>query len=256
MTIETAQSSRGADTAVVIQCAGLEKSYGQRSALRGVTATVAEGERIAVFGDNGAGKSTLLRLMSGLLRPSGGRIHVFGRQPWGREGARVRARIGTLSHQSHLYQELSMRENLALYAQLNGVPDPGTRADELIERFRLAGRRADPVRTLSRGMTQRVSLMRALIHTPALLILDEPETGLDAAARDLLTRYIAERGADVTVVLATHSIDLGVALTTRDIVLRNGAIEYDSASHGVSSLSSERRREQVAEQIAPRATLT
>ena len=107
----TAEQS-GSSSQAIVRCASMEKSYGQRPAIRNLNLTISAGERIALFGDNGAGKSTLLQLISGLLRPSGGGIRVFGEQPWGREGTSARAKIGTLSHQSHLYEELSARENL------------------------------------------------------------------------------------------------------------------------------------------------
>lgn len=236
----------------VIRCADLEKSYGQRPAIRNVNLTINVGERIALFGDNGAGKSTLLQLISGLLRPSGGGIRVFGGQPWGHAGARARARIGALSHQSHLYEELSARENLALYGKLYDVADPQGRADALIAEFGLTGRRVDPVRTLSRGMTQRVSLMRALIHDPALLLLDEPETGLDATSREMLVQHISEQASGVTVVLATHNVEMGVSLTTRDIVLRGGEIIHDSAALGEQAADAERRRGEVTRLLTSR----
>ncbi len=249
----TAERSSSSPPQPVVRCAGLEKSYGRRPAIRNLNLTIDVGERIALFGENGAGKSTLLQLISGLLRPSGGGIRVFGGQPWGGEGARARAQIGALSHQSHLYEELSARENLALYGKLYGVADPHARADALISEFGLAGRRVDPVRTLSRGMTQRVSLMRALIHQPALLLLDEPETGLDATSRERLAQHITEEEAGVTVILATHNIEMGVSLTTRDIVLRNGEIAYDSASLGEQAADADRRRDEVTRRLASQA---
>ena len=241
----TAEQS-GSSSQAIVRCASLEKSYGQRPAIRNLSLTINASERIALFGDNGAGKSTLLQLISGLLRPSGGGIRVFGGQPWGREGTSARAKIGTLSHQSHLYEELSARENLTLYGRLYGVDEPHQRADTLISEFGLSGRRVDPIRTLSRGMTQRVSLMRALIHHPALLLLDEPETGLDATSREMLAQHITEQGADVTVVLATHNIEMGVSLTTRDIVLRNGEITHDSAAISDLTMDTAQRRQLVA----------
>lgn len=249
MTAEQSSSSLQA----IVRCAGLEKSYGQRPAIRNLNLTITIGERIALFGDNGAGKSTLLQLISGLLRPSRGSIRVFGGQPWGREGTSARAKIGTLSHQSHLYEELSARENLTLYGKLYGVTEPQAKADALISEFGLSGRRVDPVRTLSRGMTQRVSLMRALIHHPTLLLLDEPETGLDATSREMLAQHITEQGTGVTVVLATHNVEMGVSLTTRDIVLRDGEIVHDSVSLGEQATSIDRRQDEVSRLLASRA---
>ena len=162
--------------------------------------------------------------------------------------------IGTLSHQSHLYEELSAGENLALYGKLYGVADPQAQADALISEFGLTGRRVDPVRTLSRGMTQRVALMRALIHHPALLLLDEPETGLDATSREILAHHIMEQETGVTVVLATHNVEMGISLTTRDIVLRDGEIIHDSASLGEQAADSSRRRDEVTRLLTSRAS--
>ncbi len=240
----------GQPPVTVVRCSNLEKRYGARTAIRRLNLTIGIGERVAVFGDNGAGKSTLIQLASGLLRPSGGQIHVFGGQPWGREGAHSRAQIGALSHQSHLYEELSAHENLVLYGRLNGVQNPHERADEFIAAFGLIERRRDPVRTLSRGMAQRVSLMRALMHRPALLLLDEPETGLDALSRDMLATRIREQEPGVTIILTTHNLELGIAMTSRDIVLRNGEIAYDSASNGDAASNGERRRREVARLLA------
>ena len=240
------------DASAAVECAGLRKDYGNRPAIRGLDATIGVGESVAIFGDNGAGKSTLLQLLSGLLRPSRGRVGIMGIQPWGRAGARIRSQIGVLSHQSHLYEELSPRENLTFYARLYGAPDPERRADDMINRFGLGSRRNDPVRTLSRGMTQRVSLMRALIHSPGLLLLDEPDTGLDADSRAMLASHVAGQGPGVTVVLATHNVDMGLEMTRRAIVLREGGIVYDSSADGGQPESASRRREEVTTRLAAR----
>ena len=233
------------DAPIAVRCVDLGKDYGVRPAIRGLSATIRAGEIVAIFGDNGAGKSTLLQLLSGLLRPSRGWVGIMGGQPWGRAGARIRAQIGVLSHQSHLYEELSPRDNLTFYARLYGASDPKGRADDIIHRFGLASRSNDPVRTLSRGMTQRVSLMRALIHSPRLLLLDEPDTGLDADSRAILASHIANQGEDTTIVIATHNVDMGMEMTRRAIVLREGGIVYDSSADGGQPEDESRRRDEV-----------
>lgn len=237
---------------IAVQCVDLGKDYGVRAAIRGLSATIRAGENVAVFGDNGAGKSTLLQLLSGLLRPSRGRVGILGGQPWGRAGARIRSQIGVLSHQSHLYEELSPRDNLTFYARLYGASDPQGRADDIIHRFGLAGRINDPVRTLSRGMTQRVSLMRALIHSPKLLLLDEPDTGLDADSRAILASHVAKQGVDATIVIATHNVDMGIDMTRRAIVLREGGVVYDSSADGGQVEDESRRRDEVVRHLVAR----
>ena len=237
---------------IAVRCSDLSKDYGLRPAIRNLRATIRAGESVAIFGDNGAGKSTLLQLLSGLLRPSRGRVGIMGGQPWGRAGARIRAQIGVLSHQSHLYEELSPRDNLTFYARLYGASDPQDRADDILRRFGLASRSNDPVRTLSRGMTQRVSLMRALIHGPRLLLLDEPDTGLDADSRAILASHVANQGEDTTVVMATHNVDMGIEMTRRAIVLREGGIVYDSSADGGQTEDGSRRRDEVVRHLVAR----
>src|SRR5215216_204068 len=164
------------------------RAYGERVALRDVSFTLPAGATVAVFGANGAGKTTLLRVLAGLLRPHAGRAIVLGAE-LPRESYRARGRTGLLAHEPLLYRDLTVRENLRFHARLHGV-DAG-RVEALCAQVGLAARADDPVRTLSRGMTQRAAICRAVLHTPELLLLDEPFANLDpggaAAVAPLLT---------------------------------------------------------------------
>jgi ABC-type multidrug transport system ATPase subunit len=173
-------------------------------------------------GPNGAGKSTLLRILAGLARPSGGGVTLRGTAP-GREPASRRA-IGLLSHQSHLYDDLSAAENLAFAARLYGVPDPEGAARARLAGLGLAERADEPVRRLSRGLLQRVAIARALLHAPTLLLLDEPFTGLDPQATSQVTTMLRTellRGA--AVVLVSHEVREAWPLATHAHALIRGA---------------------------------
>ena len=210
-----------------IACRGLTKTYGDTVALRSTDLAIGPGRRVAVFGRNGAGKTTLIKVLAGLLRPSAGVVQLLGRRPWGPSGS-ARAHVGLITHQSFLYEELSVRENLRLYARLYGVPDASARIEAVLSAFGLEQRARQPVRALSRGLQQRAALARAMVHEPAVLLLDEPDTGLDPSARRSLEEVIAAAGRSLTVVIATHDVDLGLGLTDRSIVLDAGRVVYDS----------------------------
>ena len=191
----------------------LGRDYGERVALRDVTITVPASATLAVLGPNGAGKSTLLRVLATLLRPHRGRVRVLGRDVPG-EGWAVRARLGLLAHEPLLYRDLSGRENLRYQARLFGIDDG--RAEELLERTGMTRRADEPLRTLSRGMVQRLAVCRVVLHDPALLLLDEPLANLDPAAVDAVEPLIG-RGTGRTRVVTGH--DPVAALRDADLVL-------------------------------------
>jgi heme exporter protein A len=168
-----------ADTDPAIALRGAGRRYGERAALRDVTLELEAGRTLVVFGPNGAGKTTLLRVLATLLRPHAGDVRVLGR-PLPQDGWAVRARIGFLGHEAMLYRELSGRENLRFYARLYGLAP--ARADAVLDAVGMTGRGDDPVAELSRGMVQRLAIARAVLHEPALLLLDEPLANLDPAA--------------------------------------------------------------------------
>jgi len=216
---------RGSVQALALQ--EITKCFGPVQALRGVSLTVGDGEALAVFGPNGAGKTTLLKIAATLMRPTSGTVRILGADP-SHQAPQLRRLIGLVSHQSYLYAGLTGFENLLFTARMYGVPDARARAHALLETVGLSHRGGDLVRTYSRGMTQRLSIARALVHDPRILLLDEPFTGLDRQAamafRDLL---LAMRGTRA-IILTTHSIEQGVAVSDRVAILVDGAVAYEA----------------------------
>jgi heme exporter protein A len=197
--------------------------FGRRRAVDGVDLTLAAGDCVALFGPNGAGKTTLLRLVSGLLKPTVGTIRVGGQSL--RDDASARGLLGLISHQSMLYSALTSRENVEFAARLYGVADARSAAMRALERMRIADRADAPVRSLSRGLQQRVSIARAIVHEPRVVLLDEPYTGLDAAGGAALTDMLLSlRTGGATLVLVTHNVEEGLAVATRAAVMLGGRI--------------------------------
>jgi heme exporter protein A len=199
--------------APVIELDGLTRHFGERTVLRGITLSVAAGQTLAVLGRNGAGKSTLLRILATLLRPHEGEARLFG-ESLPRQGWKVRGRLGLLGHEPLLYRDLTGRENLTYHARLHGVAPE--RIETVLAAVGMRERAEDPVRSLSRGMVQRLTVARAVLHSPQLLLLDEPRSNLDPAATELVEPLIG-RSAGVTRVLTSH--DPQAALAEADIVL-------------------------------------
>ena len=176
--------------APAIELDGLERRYGERIALAGVSLTVARGATVAVLGPNGAGKSTLLRVLCTLLRPHAGSVRVLGCE-LPKDAWQVRGRIGYLGHEPLLYRDLSARENLLLHARLHRVSE--ARVGELLDTVGLAARADDPLTTYSRGMVQRCAIARAVLHDPELVLLDEPRANLDPGAAEILAPLMEGR---------------------------------------------------------------
>ncbi len=170
-----------------LEVEGLTRHYGEREALGDVSLSLAEGQTLVVFGPNGAGKTTLLRVLATLLRPHAGSVRVLG-SSLPEEAWAVRGRVGMLGHEPLLYRELTARENLSFHARLHGVDEE--RVQELLDAVALGARANEPLRTLSRGMVQRVAVARAVLHDPELLLLDEPHANLDPAAVELVAPLI------------------------------------------------------------------
>ena len=197
----------------MIELEGLDRRYGERVALAGVSVRVAEGQTLGVFGPNGAGKTTLLRVLAGLLRPHGGHASVLGAE-LPRESWKLRGQVGLLAHEPLLYRELTPRENLRFHADLHGVPH--ARVEEVLAAVGMTARADDRLAELSRGMVQRVAAARAVLHDPPLLLLDEPWAGLDPAAIELLEPVVG-RASGKTRVVVTH--DVAGGLREADVVL-------------------------------------
>jgi heme exporter protein A len=217
----TAATEAAEVTTPAVETAGLGRAYGERTALADVTLTLTAGQTLVVFGPNGAGKSTLLRILATLLRPHAGVARVLGHALPG-EGWAVRGKVGLLGHEPLLYRELSARENLRFHAKLHGVG--GDRIAELLAATQLERRADDPVRTLSRGLVQRVAVCRAVLHDPPVLLLDEPRANLDPGSVDLVEPLIG-RASGRTRVVTSHDPRGGLAEADVALGLRGGRPE-------------------------------
>jgi heme exporter protein A len=200
-------------SAAALELEGLSRHYGEREALSDVSLSLAHGQTLVVFGPNGAGKTTLLRVLATLLRPHAGAISVLGRK-LPEEAWAIRGHVGLLGHEPLLYRELTARENLRFHARLHGVAEE--RVSELLEAIAMGARANEPLRTLSRGMVQRVAVARAVLHDPELLLLDEPHSNLDPAAVELVAPLIGA-ASQRTRVICSH--DPGGGLAEADVVL-------------------------------------
>ena len=240
----------------MIELRKLTKAFGSKVALRGVDLRVEAGESLVIFGPNGAGKSTLIRILSSLSRPTGGRV-LIGGLDLATHADGIRRYLGVVSHAPLLYDSLTAEENLRFFAQLYGMKEPAPRIAEMLERVGLTARRNDLVRTFSRGMVQRLAIARALLHDPQLLLLDEPDTGLDPQAAEMLHDLLMqvsgrtgerENGSvnqrpplahsptpySRTIVTVTHSIERGLAIADRVVILAGGKIVFADSARGMS----------------------
>ena len=205
----------------VVEAEALVRAFSGRRAVNGGSFTLAEGDCLALFGPNGAGKTTLLRLLAGLLSPTSGACRVAGASL--RDGAMARSRVGLISHSSMLYTALTARENVEFTARMYGLPDPVCAARSALDVMRVLDRAESPVRSLSRGLQQRVSIARAIVHAPTLILCDEPYTGLDEVGSAALTDALAERRASgAAMVLVTHNLAEGLALATHAAIMQRG----------------------------------
>jgi heme exporter protein A len=206
----------------MVEAKGIVKSFGRREVLKGVDLVVREGEFVIVMGPNGAGKTTLLRIIATIVRPDKGQLKVCG-FPIPDKAPEARAKIGFLTHSPLLYDELTARENLLFYASLLSVRSPEKRIAELLQLVGLEDRAEERVRTFSRGMLQRLAIARAILHSPPLLLLDEPFTGLDQKAAEVLTallKLLPQEGH--AVIMTTHQLDETLTLAHRILVLNRG----------------------------------
>ena len=192
-------------------------------ALLDVELNLEPGERLLLLGPNGAGKSTFIRVFAGLMHASQGNALVMG-QP----ARSARGMVGVVSHATYLYDELTAAENLRLYAELYGVRSPARRAEDLLEQVGLAHLAGERVGRLSRGQQQRVTIARALLHDPPVLLLDEPDTGLDLAAFALVEELTTS--GHHTLVMTTHNLATGLRLGTRVAVLSKGQLVHQQSA--------------------------
>ena len=208
----------------MIQIEGLAKVYGGNMVLRGMDLHVQPGEFVTLVGPNGAGKTTLMRIVATLLKPTSGSVKVGG-WPVPDHADKVRRHIGFVTHQSLLYNDLTAAENLSFISRLYQLDNKEERISKALKTVGLAARQRDPVRSFSRGMTQRLTLARATLHEPDILLLDEPYTGLDQDASLLLDGLLteeSERGR--TIFMITHDLTRGLNLCDRIAILSRGKI--------------------------------
>jgi heme ABC exporter ATP-binding subunit CcmA len=211
----------------------VHKRFGLRPVLRDVSLALSAGERLALLGANGTGKTTLLRILAGLTRPGGGSVTIGGLNlcEQMREVQRV---VGFVAHQPYLYAELSALENLLFFARMYGLKRPAERAETLLQRVGLGKRSRERVAAFSRGQLQRLALARALLHTPDLLLLDEPETGLDQEGLALLADLLHEhRARGGTLLFTTHDLESAPGRSDRVALLSRGRVVYQRESAGL-----------------------
>jgi len=207
----------------------LEKSFGEWPVLWNLDLSVPWGQALVLFGANGAGKTTLLRILATHVKADHGSVAVAGHNLCTRP-ENARHRIGVVGHRSLLYDDLTCRENLIYYSRLFGLKDYKPRVDEVLAKVRLGDRADHRVRTLSNGMQKRASIARAILHQPDVLLLDEPETGLDRESVSILGTLLAEwTDSGRSVVMTTHDLDLGLSWGHRAGVLRGGKINFPDA---------------------------
>jgi heme ABC exporter ATP-binding subunit CcmA len=218
--------------ALALRSEDIQKSFGSFIALAGITMEVKRGEFVAMFGRNGAGKTTFLKIAATLMRSSHGSLAIEGLNI-DDEPERVRSKIGFLSHNTYIYRDLSPIQNLRFFARLYGVSDSDSHIIPLLDRVGLKRRANDPVRSFSRGLQQRIGIARTFLHNPSLVLLDEPYTGLDANAVQMLDDLLDETvRAGHTVILTTHNIEHGLRAATRAAIIDRGKLVFDGEPHG------------------------
>ena len=219
----------------MILISGLIKNYGLNAVLRGVNLHVEAGEFVTLVGPNGAGKSTLMRIVSTLLKPTAGDVSIGGWQ-LPQHSHRVRRHIGLVSHQTLLYYDLSATDNLLFFARLYQLDNVEKRVQAAIKQVGLAARQRDPVGTFSRGMLQRLTIARATLHEPDVLLLDEPYTGLDQDASQLLDTLLQRESMNGrTIFMITHDLVHGLDLSHRIVILNRGKVVHEVPTQAVEA---------------------
>lgn len=212
---------------LMIVIKGLTKQYGLNPVLRGINLHVKPNEFVTLVGPNGAGKSTMMRIVATLLRPDAGDVEIGG-WPLSTHAHKVRRHIGLVSHQSLLYQDMTAAENLTFFARLYGLEKSEDRVQQALKMVGLRARQRDPISSFSRGMTQRLTIARATLHEPDVLLLDEPYTGLDQEAVALLDQLLLrEKERERTILMITHDLTHSLTVSDRILFLHNGRIVHE-----------------------------
>ncbi|MBI2860505.1 MAG: ABC transporter ATP-binding protein [Chloroflexi bacterium] len=219
--------TQSASLAPAIKVEGLTKSFGSYTALKKIDLDVGQQESVVIFGPNGAGKTTLIKVLATILNPTSGKVSINGLDIK-HDAEEARRQIGVVSHQTFLYGNLTIHENLDFYGRMYDVPARAARIRQVVETVGMTHRLHHRVNTLSRGMQQRVSIARALLHQPNIILLDEPETGLDQQAISMLWSVL-RTGDQVkrTIIHATHNLERGFDLCDRLLIIDRGRIAYE-----------------------------
>lgn len=213
------------------------KTYGYLQALKKVDLDIFQGKSVTIFGPNGAGKSTLLKVLSMQSRLSRGELLYKGIS-YKKLSDDFRKHFGIISHQLFLYGNLSAIENLKFYGSLYGIKNPEKKGEELLKQLNIYKQKDDLVRTFSRGMLQRVSIARALIHNPDIIFLDEPYTGLDSFAAEKLSDILKEQLTNnKTIIMVTHNIETGLSLADTVVIMNKGKIVYNQQKSSLDTIS-------------------
>ena len=232
--LATVQAGVERAAAPAVWTRGLTRSFGHQRALKGIDLSVARGEFLVLFGPNGAGKTTLLRILAGLSKPTAGRVVLDG-VDLAAEPGDVRRKIGVISHQTFVYDDLTAEENLKFFGRMYDVARLDERIAEVLSQVGLSQRARDRARTFSRGLQQRLSIARAVLHNPPILLLDEPDTGLDERAAEMLHAVVRGlEGQQRTVLLTTHNFERGLAMATRVCLLVEGRLAHDVPAAGLT----------------------
>ena len=229
----TPETSAASDFSVEVE--GVTKAFGPRMALKGVDLRLKKGEFLTIFGPNGAGKTTLIKMVATLTQPTAGKIRIGGldarKQP-----SDVRRLIGVVSHDSMLYGNLTAYENLEFFGKMFDVPNLKEKVSSLLSQVGLSANRDQRVATFSHGMQKRLSIARAFVHDPPLLLLDEPETGLDQQGIAMLMGTLQALGAGQrTILMTTHSLERGLRSCSRVAILAHGRIVYHETTAGLEA---------------------
>ena len=226
--------SSAADNRLALQIRGLSKSFGRTSVLRNLDLDVPWGQVLTILGPNGSGKTTLVKILATLTKADGGTVRVAGLDPR-RSGQAVRRYVGVVTHEPLLYDDLTGQENLRFFARMFGVDRTEERIESAAERMGVSQMLHQRASTMSHGTKKRFSIARALLHDPPILLMDEPESGLDQEALLMLERVALDRSQPArTVLMTTHNLERGLALGNRMAILAHGRIAYQESLDSVS----------------------
>ncbi len=215
----------------------ITKNFGSMTVLDNVNFSVRGGEFLTIVGPNGAGKTTLIKIMATLVNATGGTVEIGGFNVK-KSPEKVRGIIGVISHNTYLYNELTAGENLKFFGKMYAIPEIDRRVDEVLGDTGLADRKHDRVGTFSRGMKQRLSIARAILHKPSVLLLDEPYTGLDQQASASLESVLNSlTGSGITTIMISHDLKRGLALADQVMIMASGTVMYHAPASDVADVA-------------------